>query len=104
MQAQFPQFQIPSDADAGESELPEKIDNSKVPVLQVDMALQTTRCYADSLHYLVVESLCVSLLTCIRVCMQATRELGIVPLPVEETLIDMAVTLIQLGIVKPKLK
>ena len=36
--------------------------------------------------------------------LQAARELGIEPLPVNETLVDMAVTLIQLGIAKPKLK
>ena len=36
--------------------------------------------------------------------MQAARELGLNVTPVEETLIDMAVTLIQLGIAKPRIK
>lgn len=36
--------------------------------------------------------------------MQAARELGLQVTPVKETFIDMAVTLIQLGIAKPRLK
>ena len=36
--------------------------------------------------------------------MQAARELGLQVTPVEETLIDMATTLIQLGIAKPRTK
>lgn len=36
--------------------------------------------------------------------MQATQELGLQLTPVKETLIDMAVTLIQLGIAKPRPK
>lgn len=37
-------------------------------------------------------------------CMQAAQELGMQLTPVKETLIDMAVTLIQLGIAKPRPK
>lgn len=37
-------------------------------------------------------------------CMQAAQELGLQLTPVKETLIDMAVTLIQLGIAKPRPK
>ena len=36
--------------------------------------------------------------------MQAAKELGLQLTPVKETLIDMAVTLIQLGIAKPRPK
>lgn len=36
--------------------------------------------------------------------LQAARELGLQVTPVEETLIDMATTLIQLGIAKPRMK
>ena len=43
VQARFPQYQIPSNLDAGEFELPEKIDNSKVRIpeyMNDDMAWQ----------------------------------------------------------------
>ena len=36
--------------------------------------------------------------------MQAAKDLGMQLTPVKETLIDMAVTLIQLGIAKPRAK
>ena len=40
----------------------------------------------------------------VEVLMQAARELGLQVRPVKETLIDMAVSLIQLGVAKPRPK
>ena len=40
----------------------------------------------------------------LEVLMQAARELGLQVRPVKETLVDMAVTLIQLGVAKPRPK